>query len=234
MAHMREDPSTHMHRVARVDWNTEEVKQSRTRERSMDLTDLEVFQYALSQRNDESWNLLFTRFQGLVLTWMQNHPQRDLTSRYHAPDYYVTQAFEQFRQATTRNPLLDCSELPTALSYLKASLNGGILDTLRSCARSEVPLPEAGQLHPAQRASEDLTSDGDLWEAMKQLLSSSREQRVAYLLFHCGLKPREIVQYCPEEFPQVEEVYRLRRTLVDRLLRHDDLLSLRAGSPQRH
>jgi hypothetical protein len=87
---------------------------------------------------------------------------------------------------------------------------------------------------PAQRASEDLTSDGDLWEAMKQLLSSSREQRVAYLLFHCGLKPREIVQFCPEEFPQIEEVYRLRRTLVDRLLRHDDLLSLRAGSPQRH
>ncbi len=232
MAHMREDPSTHMHRVPRVDWNTEEVKQSRTRERSMDLTDLEVFHYALSQRNDESWNLLFTRFQGLVLTWMKNHPQRDLASRYHAPDFYVALAFERFRQATTRHPSLVFSELATVLSYLKASLNGAILDTLRSCARPEVPLPEAGQLHPAQRASEDLTSDGDLWEAMKQLLSSSREQRVSYLLLHCGLKPQEIVQYCPEEFPQVEEVYRLRRTLVDRLLRHADLLSLRVGEEE--
>jgi hypothetical protein len=67
---------------------------------------------------------------------------------------------------------------------------------------------------------------------MKYMLSSSREQRVAYLLFHCGLKPREIVQYCPEEFPQIEEVYRLRRTLVDRLLRHADLLSFRVGEEE--
>lgn len=67
---------------------------------------------------------------------------------------------------------------------------------------------------------------------MKQLLSSSCEQRVASLLFHCRLNPQKIVQYCPEEFPQIEEVYRLRRTLVDRLLHHADLLSFRVGEEE--
>jgi hypothetical protein len=114
------------------------------------------------------------------------------------------------------------------LSYLKAYLNGAILDTLRHYARPEVSLPEPGQLHLAERASEDLAPDWDLWEAMKQLLSS-REQRVAYLLFHSGLKPREIVRFCPDEFPQVGEVYCLRRTIMDRLLRHADLHSFRLG-----
>ncbi len=232
MPNMKQDLSTHMHGVSFADWGAYEVKQNRTRERTQELTDLEVFQHAFSQENDEAWSQLFARFQSLVLSWAQNHPQRDLASRYHAPDFYVALAFERFRQATTRHPSLVFSELATVLSYLKASLNGAILDTLRYYTRPEVPLPEAGQLHPAQRASEDLTSDGDLWEAMKQLLSSSREQRVAYLLFHCGLKPREIVQYCPEEFPQIEEVYRLRRTLVDCLLRHADLLSFRVGEEE--
>lgn len=232
MANMKQDLSTHMHGVSLADWGENLVKQNHTGERSMDQTDLEVFQRALSERNDDTWSQLFARFRSLVLIWVQNHPQRDLACRYHAPDFYVALAFERFQQSTTRNPSPTFSELPTVLSYLsylKACLNGAILDTLRYSARPEVPLPEPGQLHPAEQASEDLTSDEDLWEAMMQLLSSSSEQRIAYLLFHCGLKPREIVQVCPDEFPQIEEVYRLHHTLVDRLLRHADLLSFRVG-----
>ncbi len=79
------------------------------------------------------------------------------------------------------------------------------------------------------QAFEDLASDEDLWEAMMQLFSCSREQRIAYLLFHCGLKTRKIVQVSPDEFSQIEEVYRLRHALVDRLLRHADLLSYCVG-----
>ena len=47
--------------------------------------------------------------------------------------------------------------------------------------------------------------------------------------FHCGLTPREIVHFCQDEFPQIEEVYHLRRTIADRLLRHADLLRWRLG-----
>lgn len=160
MANMKQDLSTHRHGGSFADWSANEVKQNRTRERTQELTDPEVFQHALSQQNDEAWSQLCARFQGLVLTWTQNHPQRDLASRYHAPDFSVALAFERFRQATTRHPSLVFSELATLLSYLKASLNGAILDTLRYYTRLEAPLPEAGQLHQAQRASEDLTFDG--------------------------------------------------------------------------
>ncbi len=114
MAHMRKDLSTQLHGVERADWGEDLVKQNRPRERFMEQDDLEVFQYTLCQRSDEPWRQLFAHFQALVQTWTQNHPQRDLASRYHALDSYVALAFERFWRATTSHPSLVFSELPTA------------------------------------------------------------------------------------------------------------------------
>jgi hypothetical protein len=53
--------------------------------------------------------------------------------------------------------------------------------------------------------------------------------RGRYLLFHCGLKAREIVQHCSNAFSDVHEIYRLRRNLIDRLTRNADLLHWKLG-----
>lgn len=199
----------------------------RTREPGIDQASLELFQRALSQGNDESWSLLVERYQGLVLAWVRNHSRRDLAYRYHNPEYYVALAFERFWQATSRNSSLTFASLESALSYLKASLNGAILDTLRSYTRPEVPLPEPGHLHPVELTTEGYSYEHDLWDSIKSLIPTMREQRVAYLLFHCGLKPREIIQFCPDEFSSVREVHRLRRNVVERLLRQADTIRWR-------
>jgi hypothetical protein len=47
---------------------------------------------------------------------------------------------------------------------------------------------------------------------------SDREQRVAYLLFHCGLGPKDIVRIFPEEFNDVREISLLRCSIIERLL----------------
>ena len=59
------------------------------------------------------------------------------------------------------------------------------------------------------------------------MLPGEREQRLAYLLYHCGLKPREIVRFCPQEWSDVKEVYRMRRNIMERLLHHADQLRWR-------
>jgi hypothetical protein len=199
----------------------------KTRETSSDHNGLELFQRALAQHSDEAWNVLVERYQGLVLAWVRNHSRREIAYRYHNPDYYVALAFERFWQATMRNQSLVFTSLEAALSYLKASLNGAILDTLRSYTRPEVPLPEPGHPYPGELTSEDYTYEHDLWDAIHNLIPAPRERRVAYLLFHCGLKPREIVQFCEEEFPDVREVHRLRRNIVERLLRQADTIRWR-------
>lgn len=213
--------------LALVEGYTCETTPMRVKESHADQSGLELFQSAISQCSDEVWNRLVERYQGLVLAWVRNHSRREIAYRYHNPEYYVALAFERFWQATTRNQSLTFTSLEAALSYLKASLNGAILDTLRSYTRPEVPLPEPGHPQPSELASEDYAYEYDLWDAIKNLIPAPREQRVAYLLFHCGLKPREIVHFCKNEFPDVREIHRLRRNIVERLLRHADTIRWR-------
>ncbi len=67
----------------------------------------------------------------------------------------------------------------------------------------------------------------EVWEVLQTMLSNEREQRLAYLLFYCGLKSREIVRFCPQEFRDVQEIYRTRRSIMERLLRNADQLRWR-------
>ena len=62
----------------------------------------------------------------------------------------------------------------------------------------------------------------NIWGSLQRVLPDVREQRLAFLLFNCGLKPREIVSHCPQEFCDVQEVYRLRRNIMERFL-HNSL-----------
>jgi len=66
-----------------------------------------------------------------------------------------------------------------------------------------------------------------VWEILQRVLPSEREQRLAYLLYHCNLKPREIVRFCQEEWPDVQEIYRLRLNILEQLLRNTDQLRWR-------
>ena len=71
---------------------------------------------------------------------------------------------------------------------------------------------------------EDETSCNGVWERLHKNLLNVREQRLAYLLFHCGFKPGEIVHCCPQEFSDMCEIYRLRRNIIERILRNVDHL----------
>ena len=57
-----------------------------------------------------------------------------------------------------------------------------------------------------------------MWEIIQRMLPDGREQRVAYLLFHCGLQPGEIVRDNPQEFSDMQEVARVRRTIIARFV----------------
>lgn len=56
-----------------------------------------------------------------------------------------------------------------------------------------------------------------LWNDVRHLLQESAEQRIAYLLFHCGLTPDEIVHRCSTEFPNLQEVLHLRYVVLTKL-----------------
>jgi DNA-directed RNA polymerase specialized sigma24 family protein len=203
-----------------------ELDNYRRGEPCTDAYGLELLHRATFQDNQEAWAWVQHCFGGMVRGWLRCHPQREVACRLESAENYVAQTFERFWQATAYNQHVEFSTLAAAMQYLRACLYGAILDMLRAYARPrEISLPDPGEL--GEPRVEDNTENSEVWESLHMILSNLREQRLAFLLFHCGLKPREIIRFCPQEWSDVQEIYRLRRNIMERLLRNEDHLRWR-------
>ena len=186
-------------------------------EPSTDVYGVELLRRATIDRDPEAWAALQQGLAEVVRSWLRGHPSWEVAVHLDSEEHYVVQAFERFWWAATQSGQIQFRTIAAALQYLRASLHGALLDTMRAYVRpKEIPLPEF--CASAVPWAEDGSEGQELWEVIRRLLPNQREQRLAYLLFHCGLGPREIVRFCPQEFSSVEDVYRLRRTIVDRLV----------------
>jgi proteasome lid subunit RPN8/RPN11 len=185
---------------------------------------LELLRRALAGQTNEAWEALERCFSETVRVWIHSHPYSDAALRWDSEENYLAQTFARFWYAV-RDQHLEFSSLPSALNYLHATLNGLITDTLRFHLRQrtrEVPLPEPGC--PEEPGAEDRLESEQLWEGIQKLLANEREKRLFFLLYSCGLKPREVVARCPQEFGDVKEIYRLNANIIDRLRRNRDRL----------
>ncbi len=193
---------------------------------------LELLYCAIVQEDQDAWAGIQQCLSEQVRGWLYGHPRREAALRWEGEASYVALAFERFWQATTGQQM-QFRTLAGALAYLRASLHGAIVDTLQTYSRpAEVSLPESGVA--GEPHMEDQTNSSELWEILQTILPSAREQRLAYLFYHCGLKPREIVRLCPQEWSDVQEIYRLRRNMLERVLHHADQLRWRLndGEPR--
>jgi hypothetical protein len=216
-----EELSRNMSLSALADHCMSEINNYRRGEAYSDQYCLEIFRRAMLQHDDAAWTLLEDRFREFLLGSFRRHPRFEAASRLDSPENYVARAFERFWLAAVHNQQLEFTTLAAALLYLRGCLNSTILDALRAYSRTkEVVLPEPD--FAGEPIAEDLSRSPGLWEAIRGMLPSEREQRLAYLLYYCNLKPREILRVCPQEFSNVQEIYRLRRNIVERLERDVD------------
>jgi len=206
-----------------------EIKNYRRGEASSDQYCLEIFRRAMHEQDDAAWILLVDRFKEFLLAAFRRHPKSEAASRLDSPENYVARAFARFWMAAVHNQQVTFTSLGGALRYLRICLNSTILDMLRSYARTkEVPLPEPG--FAGEPAMEDQDEGSELWEVIRTMLPGERERLLAFLLYQCNLKPREIVRLRPQEFSTVDEIYRLRRNIVDRLERGADQIRWKLSS----
>jgi hypothetical protein len=198
-----------------------EINHYRRGEACSDQYCLELFRRAILQRDHSAWALLQERFQELLLGSFRRHPMFEAASRLDSPENYVARAFERFWFAVVQNQQVTFTTLVAALQYMQVCLNGAILDTLRAHSRAGgVALPELG--FAGEPAVKDDDDGRALREAVQGILPNERERRLADLLYHHNLKSREIEQVYPQEFPQGAEIYRLRRNIMERVLRDVD------------
>jgi len=196
---------------------TNEIQKYNQREPHNDQCCLEIFRRALLQQDSQAWSMLMERFHGIVLSWVRRHPQREAVRDIDSEENFVALTFERFWRVTVRNKTLEFTTLAGALVFLRACVNSVIIDTLRS--QKEIPIPEN-----FERVAPEPDESNQRWEVIKGFIPNAREQRLAYLLYYCGLKPRQIVQLLPREFNDVHEIFRLTRNIIDRLRRNKDRL----------
>jgi len=180
------------------------------------MSSLELLRRAIAHGDQDAWAGFQQWLEETVLTWLHEHPSREAACRGMCEKHLVAQAFERFRQAAGQAQMA-FETLDGVLVYLRASLHGAILDTLRALSRpKEVSKPVPGLA--GGPGMKDQIDSHEIWEALQTLLPGARERRLAYLLYHCGLGPQEILHCCPQEWSAVQEIYCLRRTIVERLL----------------
>src|SRR6266702_327597 len=158
-----------------------------------------------------------------VRQWLYGHLSKGAVCCWESEDHYLTQAFERFWQVIADGQLRDFASLSTALRYLQASLNSVLLDSLRAHARPR-GIALQRPVNTGERPGEDQTDNCQLWELIQRLFPDVRERRVAYLLFHCNLCPKEILRYTPQAFSDAQEICHLRRHTLERILLHSDLM----------
>lgn len=189
---------------------------------------LELLRRATKPDDQEARAWMRHCFSGLVHSLLHSYLGKNAECHLESEENYMVQAFESFWQATALTRRVEFDTLAAALQYLRASLNGAILDTLRSHAQpKETLLLDPGE--PGEPRVEGATKSSEVWETLQAMLADGPERRLAYLLFHCGLKPQEIVHFYPKEWNDVQEIYHLRHSIIARLLRNADNLQLRLG-----
>jgi hypothetical protein len=187
---------------------------------------LELWCRAKTHGDPQAWAAFQQSLQETVLTWFHDHPGSQAVCRLHSERHFVALAFERLRQTLSQRQMI-YETLSEVLLYLRASLNGVILETLRAAKR-------AGGVPNLGLDGEDACDSSQVWQKLQALLSSEREQRLASLLFHCGLSPADIVRAYPNEWNDVHEVVRLRRRIfmyfLQRLADHSpSVISLERG-----
>lgn len=208
-----------------------EINAYRRGEPSTDVYGVELLRRATLWDDQEAWASLQHCLTEVVRGWLRHHPSREVAARLESEENYVAQAFARFWQASTQGQRREFPTFAAALQYLRACLHGALLDTVRAYGRpKEIPRPVLGEAREPR--AEDSSESQELWEVIRSHVPNQREQRLTYLLFHCGLGPREIVRFCPEEFCSVEDISRLRRNIVERLLRHADAIRWHPDPPE--
>lgn len=169
-----------------------------------------MFVRACKQSDSVAQAWVERRFRMTVLNWIRRHPCREAACIYHPEAYYAARTFEHFWHMAQRLPA-QCPELPAFLRYMHACVNAVIMDALRTPRREIATLPQKNATSDSQHDSQEV------WKDLQRTFTNPREQRLAYLLYACDLKPVEIARSFPQEFGDVAEINSLRRAMLERL-----------------
>ncbi len=197
---------------------------------SHELFCLELFRRAITEDCSLCWHYLHSQYYPLVRFWINRFTQADQA----AIDDLVQETLTVFLRAYTADKIVKASGLGSVLAYLKSCAVSCVLQARRIEQRRASESDWDEESIEAQSSTPSLEStisekfhSQAMWAAVAECCNDERDQLIARLMLVSDLKPRAITQQYPKLFATVDEVYRVKRNLIDRLRRHPVLRAMR-------
>lgn len=192
---------------------------------------LELFRRAIVARDDAAWAYIYQQYSPLVLTWVMQRQSVTPLLGQDGTGALVNAAFAKFSQALTPAKMDNFDTLAAMLKYLKMCVQSVVADEVRT--RQVRQYEEALELIEQEPASDDPADDvissisaQGLWQVIQEEVNGEDERTLIYLVYVQGMKPGEITRLHRRLFPTVEDVYRIKRNVLERLRRNKRLQTL--------
>jgi hypothetical protein len=182
----------------------------------------ELLRRAIGEQDEQAWEAATVQFRGAVLANVRRHPWA--ANRFD-DDYWINRTFERFWKAIGPDRFALFPDIPSLLAYLKTCVHSVVVTDARSFQRTplQVPLDAAAE---ASRGADEVEREvldelamRDLWKTVNAELDDDAERLVAHLSFVLDMKPAEIQALHADRFPTIAELYRVKRSLVEKLRR---------------
>lgn len=185
----------------------------------------ELFRRAVADRDDQAWERVVIQYRRMVLAWVRRHPTRALVNE--SDDDWVHDAFARFWKAVPPDRFAMFPNLAAILRYLKLCVHSSLMDEARASeAQRAAPIDDAVEMPgPLDVEGAALSESTALrfWQSIQAELQDEVERLVVYLSFALDLKPGEIQARYPEHYASVADVYRVKRNVLERLRRSDEI-----------
>src|ERR1700730_4303218 len=192
---------------------------------------LELFRRAIVRRDDDAWACIYQQYAPLVLTWVTQHQSAAAILGQDGSGPLVNAAFAKFAQALTPAKIDNFDSLAAILKYLKMCVHSVVADEVRS--RQARQYEETLEMIEHEPASDDPADDvvanisaQSLWQVIQEELNGEDERVLIYLAYIHAMKPGEISSQHSKLFPTVDDVYRIKRNVLERLRRNRRLQAL--------
>ncbi|HEX6738992.1 MAG TPA: sigma-70 family RNA polymerase sigma factor [Vicinamibacteria bacterium] len=185
----------------------------------------EIVRRAVCERDQAAWDAVVAQYRGLVFAWIGQHPASSTLSE--EAEYWVHCVFARFWAALGPERFGAFPSLGAVLRYLKLCAHSVLLDEVRRRAATPSEPLSSHEARLEAPDGPDAAVDGlagrELWQAIGVALPDETERLVAHLCLALGMRPAEVHARFPERFPTAAAVYRVKRTLLDRLRRSPEV-----------
>lgn len=225
-------PPQHLTMTELIQEARREIAQFLRRQAADDSCAYELFRRAIVLQDEQAWSGMYELYNGVVSAWILRQVPKPEGSDLES---LVNEAFARFAHAMTAQKWSDFACVRAIIGYLKCCAQSAATDyhRWRQPGRYEDPLESIAQ-EPflddfAESVCERLAAQ-ELWTIVSSEAAAQEERLIVLLVCAQGMSPRELQRRYPTLFPSVDDIYRIKRNVLERLRRNRRLLALRAQS----